>query len=108
MSVIFNSSKQSTFDSNILERNQIKEFSTEPEIESSGPFIGLPRPFQKKDYTSGFPYVGCNELEQERTLQYLQEHPSLVSSNSRVQLGFSVWFNFVSSCCNRASICCLL
>jgi len=72
-----------------------KETSTVKEaILTSGPFKGLPSPFQASDYESHFPYIPCNEEEQSKTLAFLTSNPSLILSTKKVFLGFSVWFNF--------------
>ncbi len=59
----------------------------------TGPFKGLPVPFQKKDHESLMPYIGCNEKEQAATLAALATNPSKTDPQKRVHIGFAVWFN---------------
>jgi hypothetical protein len=90
----------------------LNQFSTtKNETAPSAPpnhFAGLPQPFQQKVHTSVFPYIQCNEEQQEETLAHLCSHPSSIPLERRVQLGFSVWFNFDLAAASKPyyMICC--
>jgi hypothetical protein len=68
-----------------------KDLPLSPRRITSGHFAGLPILKESSD-RSMLPYLFCNEIDEDKTLDFLRSQK--ISSTSSVHVGFSLWFNF--------------